>query len=77
MISYLDYINIFEEKKIDLYDFQKRISYYRLKQHNQKGGNIIDINKIKYLEPHNVEKVLIHLLSNNLICVNQIIKNLT
>ena len=76
MISYLEYIKLLEEKNMQLYDYQKRISYYKLKQHNQKGGKTIDIRKIKYLEPHNIEKVLIHLLSNNITCANQIIKNL-
>jgi hypothetical protein len=30
MISYLDYIKRLDELEIKLYDFQKRISYFRL-----------------------------------------------
>ena len=43
MISYLDYIKRLDELEIKLYDFQKRISYFRLlnlksKKNNQIGG---------------------------------------
>jgi hypothetical protein len=44
MISYLDYIKRLDELEIKLYDFQKRISYFRLlnlkfEKNNQIGGN--------------------------------------
>ena len=43
MISYLDYIKRLDELEIKLYDFQKRISYFRLlnlksEKNNQIGG---------------------------------------
>jgi hypothetical protein len=55
MISYLDYIKRLDELEIKLYDFQKRISYFRLlnlksEKNNQIGGkeknNISDSNEL-------------------------------
>jgi hypothetical protein len=70
MISYKDYLNLLRDKNILLYDFQKRISYYRFQnllessnQIEQKGGgnnniNSNNSNKILSLEKHNLEKLI-------------------
>jgi hypothetical protein len=52
MISYLDYIKRLDELEIKLYDFQKRISYFRLlnlkfEKNNQIGGNINNLYSSK------------------------------
>lgn len=55
MISYLDYIEVLDKLDIKLYDFQKRISYFRLlnlksEKNNQIGGkeknNIVSSNEL-------------------------------
>jgi hypothetical protein len=52
MISWEDYNKLILEKDVKVYDYHKRISYYRLNQLNseQKGGGV-NIN-------HNIKKIL-------------------
>jgi len=75
MISYLEYINLLENKDILLYDFQKRISYFRLKKinkyKNQNGGGNNYLDKTIYnLEKNKLENMIIHLLHNNMYYVD-------
>jgi len=67
MITYLKYLELLNEKNIVLYDFQKRISYYRLNNFTNiqsGGGNENNIIKINNLETFQLEKVIYDLLEN-------------
>jgi hypothetical protein len=67
MITYLKYLELLDEKNIVLYDFQKRISYFRLnnfKNIQSGGGNENNIIKINNLETYQLEKVIFDLLEN-------------
>lgn len=67
MITYLKYLELLDEKNIVLYDFQKRISYFRLNNINNiqnGGGNENNIAKINNLETYQLEKVIFDLLDN-------------
>lgn len=67
MITYLKYLELLDEKNIVLYDFQKRISYFRLnnfKNIQNGGGNENNIIKINNLETYQLEKVIFDLLEN-------------
>jgi len=88
MISYQDYLNLLEDKNIVLYDFQKRISYYRFQNlvessnlMEQKGGAINNIqridesNKLLSLEKHNLEKVITLLNYKNFEMAKKILDN--
>jgi hypothetical protein len=66
MISYLDYIKRLDELEIKLYDFQKRISYFRLlnlksEKNNQIGGkekfNNIGSNELNNLSNNIIYKI--------------------
>jgi hypothetical protein len=67
MISYIDYLNILNDKNIILYDHQKRISYYNLnniiknKNNVQRGGSKMNLND---LQDFQVEKLVFKLLNN-------------
>jgi hypothetical protein len=85
MISYQDYLNLLKEKNIELYDFQKRISYFRLQNllessnsSDQIGGgsNFIYQNKLLSLEKHNLEKVITLLNYKNFEMVKTILNNI-
>jgi len=71
MINYLDYIKLLDLKDIQLYDFQKRISYYRLNNLkldnlNQVGGSV-DKNELLYkLGKVQLENIILKLLNNNI-----------
>ena len=67
MITYLKYLELLDEKNIVLYDFQKRISYFRLNNFTNiqnGGGNENNIIKINNLETYQLEKVIYDLLEN-------------
>ena len=67
MITYLKYLELLNEKNIVLYDFQKRISYFRMNNFTNiqsGGGNEKHINKINNLETYQLEKVIFDLLEN-------------
>ena len=66
MISYLDYIKRLDELEIKLYDFQKRISYFRLlnlksEKNNQIGGkeknNIVSSNELNNSSDNIIYKI--------------------
>jgi len=71
MITYQDYLKILEEKNILLYDFQKRISYFRFNEleKNKKsyliGGGREKKIDISDLNTYQVEKLVILLLDKN------------
>ena len=73
MITYQDYLKILEEKNILLYDFQKRISYFRFNEleKNKKsnlylvGGSGEKKIDISDLNTYQVEKLVILLLNKN------------
>jgi hypothetical protein len=71
MISWEDYNKLIIEKDVKVYDYHKRISYYRLNQLNnelnieQKGGGDNINYKIKNIESHNLEKVIVYLIHKN------------
>ena len=69
MISYADYIKRLDKLEILLYDYQKRISYFRLvnlksEKNNQvggdKNGNILDSSK---LNKYQLETIILKLLN--------------
>jgi hypothetical protein len=67
MITYLKYLELLDEKNIVLYDFQKRISYFRLNNFTNiqsGGGNENNFIKINNLETYQLEKVIFDLLEN-------------
>jgi hypothetical protein len=76
MIEYLDYINRLDELEIKLYDFQKRISYFRLsniksEKINQVGGSSQSI--IYKMDKHQLENIILKLLAQeydraNILC---------
>ena len=79
MISYIDYIKRLNELDIKLYDFQKRISYFRLtnlksENHVQFGGTINTQESIIYkLNKVELENIILKLLDKeydraNLLC---------
>ena len=82
MITYQDYLKILEEKNILLYDFQKRISYFRFNefQKNKKsnlnliGGGREETLDISDLNTYQVEKLVILLLNKNYNMINTINK---
>ena len=66
MITYLDYINRLEELDVKLYDFQKRISYFRLsnlqsEKINQTGGSSQSI--IYQIDKPQLENIILKLLA--------------
>ena len=67
MISWEDYNKLILEKDVKVYDYHKRISYYRLNQLNseQKGGGVNINHNIKNIESHNLEKVIVYLINKN------------
>ena len=74
MISYQEYLNLLNHRNLHLFDFQKRISYFRLKNlyNNQTGGGIATKN-FKSLDNHNLQKLVIFLNYNNLNSAKNII----
>ena len=73
MISYYNYIKMLNEKQIELYDHQKRISYYKLsnlKNNNNNNNNNIMIGggnvKINFdkLQNYQIEKLIFKVLNN-------------
>jgi len=75
MDKYINYIKLLEEKNIILYDFQKRISYYRLNNLNKEqigGGKKLDLNK---LDDYKIEKIIINLLNNNIDFLKMYLEN--
>jgi hypothetical protein len=72
MISYYNYIKMLNEKNIELYDHQKRISYYKLsnlKNNNNNimlGGGIGKTDKIDFdkLQNYQIEKIIFKVLNN-------------
>lgn len=87
MISYIDYIKRLNELDINLYDFQKRISYFRLtnlksENHAQFGGGTINTQEsiIYKLEKVELENIILKLLDKqydraNLLCKHYCPKN--
>jgi len=76
MISYQEYLNLLNHKNLHLFDFQKRISYFRLKNlyNNQTGAGGADSSKdFKNLDTHNLQKLVIFLNYNNLNSAKNII----
>jgi hypothetical protein len=76
MISYQEYLNLLNHKNLYLFDFQKRISYFRLNKlyNNQTGAGGADSSKdFRYLETHNLEKLVILLNYNDLNAARNII----
>ena len=80
----MEFLNILEDKNILLYDFQKRISYFRftemlkIKQPNLKmlggGANSMHNNMIANLHSHQLEKIVLLLLNKDYETVKQILK---
>jgi hypothetical protein len=77
MITYIDFINRLEDLDIKLYDFQKRISFFRLsnlntEKINQTGGS--QSNSIIYkVDKPQLENIILKLLakeynSANILC---------
>ena len=75
MISYQEYLNLLNHRKLELFDFQKRISYFRLKNlyNNQTAGGPGSSKDFKSLDTHNLQKLIIFLNYNNLNCAKNII----
>lgn len=66
MNNYKDYVRLLEEKNVILYDFQKRISYFRLNNLNKVqigGGKNLDLNM---LDDYKIEKIIFNLLDNKI-----------
>jgi len=85
MISYQEYLNLLKDKNIELYDFQKRISYFRLKSLLDSSNSLDQIgggsdltyqNKFISLEKHNLEKVITLLNYKNFEMVKTILNNI-
>ena len=74
MISYQEYLNLLNHRNLHLFDFQKRISYFRLKNlyNNHTGGGISSKN-FESLDTHNLQKLVIFLNYNNLNSAKNII----
>lgn len=75
MISYSNYINLLNDKRINIFDHQKRLSHYKLNniQTNniiQKGGGVIDLYKLKDFQ---LEKIIFKLLDNE--DISEMLKN--
>lgn len=77
MVLYIDYINRLSELDIKLYDFQKRISYFRLsnlkaESNIQVGGSsnsiIYKVGKVE------LENIILNLLSKNYQCADMLCK---
>ena len=71
MIHYLDYIKLLDSEDIQLYDFQKRISYYRLNNLkldnlNQFGGSINKNELLYKLGKAQLENMILKLLNNDI-----------
>lgn len=75
MISYQEYINLLDHKNLHLFDFQKRISYFRLKNlyNNQTAGGTDSSKNFKSLDTHNLQKLVTFLNYNNLNSAKNII----
>jgi hypothetical protein len=74
MISYLNFIKLLDTLNIQLYDFQKRISYYRLNNLkldnlNQVGGSINKNELLYKLGKVQLEKIILNLLNNDIVSV--------
>ena len=83
MITYTEFVNILENKNILLYDFQKRISYFRfnemlkIKQPNLKmlgGGKSMHNNMIDNLHSYQLENIVFSLLNKDYETARQILK---
>ena len=77
MITYIDYIKLLENKNLQFYDYHKRISYWRLREFysNQKGGGIKKLKRLDELEPHNLEKVVLHSMNKNFNIIQMYLEN--
>jgi hypothetical protein len=75
MISYQEYLNLLNHRKLDLFDFQKRISYFRLKNlyNNQTAGGANSSKDFRILESHNLQKLVTLLNYNDLKSAKNII----
>jgi len=74
MISYQEYINLLNHRNLHLFDFQKRISYFRLKNlYNSQTGGGIATKDFKNLDTHNLQKLVVFLNYNNLNSAKNII----
>ena len=67
MITYVDYVKLLENNNLKFYDYHKRISYSRLVNffNIQRGGGIKKMKTLDELEPHNLEKVVLHSFNKN------------
>ena len=76
MLTYQEYLDLLNNKNVQLFDFQKRISYFRLNNlyKEQSGGGFNESKTIFNLESHNLEKLIISLNYNDLKNAKNIIK---
>ena len=66
MPSYTEFIKLLMSNNIEMYDYQKRIAYYKLNNLllEQKGGGYSNGEKLKNLNKFQLENIIISLNQN-------------